>query len=99
MRRVYHPLCLFEAVGQVFVVVDRDYAAVLLEDFYTLFEKLVARVKDLTLFILGIIAVLADDEHGVHGELVAAATQRLGDGGIHRETEFLCALGALIALR
>ena len=42
--------------------------------------------------------MLSDDEHRVHGQLVAAATQRLGDGGVDGESEFLAALGALIAL-
>src|SRR6188474_2252506 len=81
------------------VVVNRNDAAILFEHLDTLFEKFVARVEDLPLFILRIITVLSDEEYGVHCQLIAAATQGLRDGGIDRETEFLRAFGALVALR
>ena len=38
--------------------------------------------------------MLADDEHAVHGQLFSSATQRLGYGGVNRETKLLGALAA-----
>ena len=47
-----------------------------------LFEKLVARVEVLALFIVAVAAVLADEQDAVDGEGRAALRQGVGDGGI-----------------
>ena len=40
--------------------------------------------------------MLADDQHGVDGQLIPAAAQRLGDGRVDREAELLGPLAAQI---
>ena len=78
-RGVHHRLRLFEAVGEVLVVVYRDGAAVLFKDLHDFLEELVARIELLALLVTRIIAVLADHQDGVDREFVAAAAERLGD--------------------
>ena len=89
LRGVHHRLGFLEAVGEVLVVVDRNGAAVLFEDLDALLEEFVARIEDLALLVARIVAVLADDQHGIDGQFVAAAAQRLGDGRIDLEAELL----------
>ena len=60
-----HFLRLVEAVGEVLVVVDGRGAAVCFKDFDAFFEELVARVELLPLFVVGVLAVLTDDQDGV----------------------------------
>ncbi len=88
MGRVHHFAGFFETVREVFVVIDRDCAAILFEDPGALFEKLEARVEDLSFVVAGVVAVLADDQNGVHGEFTAACAERFGDGGKYLEAEF-----------
>ena len=61
------------------VVIDRDSPTVAVEDVDALLEELVARVEDLAFGVVGIIAVLADEQHGIDSQLVAAAAQGLRD--------------------
>ena len=48
-------------------------------------EQFVTRIKMLAFLVVGIVAMLADDQHAVDVQLVGAAAQRLGDGGINLE--------------
>ena len=94
---VDHFLRLIEAVGEVLVVVDGRGAAVCFKDLDAFFEKLVARVELLPLFVIGVLTVLADDQHRVASQFVAAAAQSLGDGGVHCKAEFARPILALVA--
>lgn len=58
-----------------------------------------ARVELLSLFIAGIAAMLRDDDHTVHRELVATQGERFGDGGIELQAVALNALLREITLR
>ena len=71
-----HGLGLFEAVGEVLIVINGNGAVILLEYFDALLKKFIARVEALALFVNGIVAVLTDDHDGIDGEFVSAATQR-----------------------
>ena len=87
-----------EAVGEVLVVVDRHRPPVGLEDGHALLEHLVPRVELLAQLVVRVLAVLADDQHPVHGQLTAAAAQGLGHRGVHLEAELPRPVRALIAL-
>ena len=50
------------------------------EDLDDLFEEVVARILDLSLFVPRIVAVLADEDDAVNGQFVAAEREGLGDG-------------------
>lgn len=62
-------------------------------------EKFVAGVENLAFLVFRIIAVFADNEHGVDREPIPAATQGLSYRRVNLETEFLCPLCALVSLR
>ena len=81
------------------VVVDRNRAAIRFEDLAALLEKFEAGIQYLALVVARVVAVFADDQHGIDGEFVTAAAQRFGDGRIHLEPELLRALLAEIARR
>src|SRR6478735_11214580 len=81
------------------VVVDRNGAPIFLEDICALLKEFVARIKNLALFIARIISVLANNKDSVHCELVTAAAKGLGDGWIHRKSEFLGAFSAEVSGR
>ena len=89
-------LGLGEAVREVLVVEDRNGPAIGLENVDHLPEELVARVENLPLLVVRIVAVLADDQDPIDGELRASATQGLGDCRVHLEAEAPGSLGALI---
>ena len=67
----------FQITGKVLVVVDRHGAPVFLEDLHALLEEFMAWVKNLTEFVVRVIAMFADDHDGVDGQLIAAASKRL----------------------
>ena len=92
-------LALLEAVRQVLVVEERNRHAVLLEHLDALLDELVSRIELLPLLVSRVLPVLSDDQDGVHGELAAAAAQRLRDRGIHRKPELLGPRRALVAVR
>ncbi len=50
-----------------------------------LFEEFVAGIKGLPFFVSRVVAMLADDQHAIDGQLVAARAERLGDRGIDRQ--------------
>ncbi len=81
------------------VVIDRDSPTVAVEDVDALLEELVARVEDLAFGVVGIIAVLADDQHGIDSQLVAAAAQGLRDRRVDAETKAASPLAAEVAGR
>src|SRR5258707_9088288 len=81
----------------MFVVEHGSGASVLAKNLGDLFEEFVARIFGLAPFAFGIIAVLSDDEHGVHRQLLSAAAQRLRHSRINRETKFFGALTAQVA--
>ena len=87
-------LALREAERQMLVVENRDGPAIVLENPGCLAKELVAGIENLPLLILGVVAVFADDQHGVNGQFVAAAPERLGNRGIDLETKIASA-GAL----
>ena len=80
---------------QVLVVEYRGRFAGGAEDCGHLLEEFVARVELLPFGIVGIVAVLGDEQHAVDGEVVAAQGQRVGDGGV--DVELGEARGALAA--
>ena len=90
---------MLEAVRQVLVVIDGNRGAVLLEHVNALLHEFVARVEDLPLLVPFVVAVLADDHHRIHGELVSAAPQCVRNRGVDLKVEFLRARSALIAVR
>ena len=47
-----------------------------LKDLRALLKEIEARIQNLASVIVRILALLHDCEHGVHSELIAAATQR-----------------------
>ena len=69
------------------VIENRDGPAVLLENPGCLAKELIAWIKDLPLFVPGIIAVFADDQYGVDGQFLAAAAERLGNRRIDLEAK------------
>ena len=81
------------------VIEDRNRAPVLAKDVGHLLEELIARILRLLEFALRIIAVLADDQHGVNCEFVSAATQRLSDRRIDGKSKLLGTLAAQVILR
>jgi hypothetical protein len=74
------------------VIEDRNRPTIFLENVRHLLEELIAGILLLSDLVLGIVAVLADNQDGIHGELVPAATQCLGDLRIESEAELLGAL-------
>ena len=86
-----------KAVGEVLVVVDGRGAAVFFKDFDAFFEKLIARVQNLSFVVSGVLAVLADDQHCIASQFVAAAAQGFGDSGVHGKVEFARPVLALVA--
>ena len=99
MGRIHHLLGPLPLPGQVLVVEDGDRSAVLLEDLHDLLEEFVAGIECLPQFVDRILPVLADQEHPIHVQLVPAAAQRFGDGGVEGEAEFLRAGAAQVILR
>ena len=83
--RVDHLLREVPAPGEVLVVEDRHAAATLAKDLHGFVEELVARVERLALFVDGVVAVLANDDHSIDGQLVAAEAQRLANRGVELE--------------
>src|SRR5664279_2623061 len=81
------------------VVIHRHGAAILLEYFGALLEKLIPRVENLALFITWVVAVFGDQEHAIHRKFLSAQTQCFRYGGVNLEAEFTGALPAQIALR
>lgn len=81
------------------VVEQRGGALVLLEHLDHLFEELVPRVLDLPDLVLLVLAVLADDEDRIDRECLAAAPQRLRNGGVDLESELLRPVGTQVVLR
>ena len=59
-------------------------AAGLAEDIGDLEEHLEARIELLLFVVDGIVAVLANQQHAIDGELVAAQRERVGDGAEDR---------------
>ncbi len=98
-RRVEHRARPVPVPRQVLVVEHRRRAAIFAKDVNNLAEEFVARILFLPQPIDRIVAMFADDEDGIHGELIAAAPQRLGDGGIDGETELLGTIAAQIVGR
>ena len=92
-----HFLRFVKAVGEVLVVVNWYGTAVFFKDLDAFFEEFVARVQNLSFVVSGVLAVLADDQHCVASQFVAAAAQGLGDGGVHGEAEFARSVLALVA--
>ena len=72
----------------MFVVIDRNGAPILFEHVRTLLEELVTGIENLSLFVAWIISVLDNDQHGIYGELVAAATQCFRNRRVNGEPEF-----------
>src|SRR5579871_2127142 len=81
------------------VVENRHLPAVLAKDLHHLPKELVAGILLLLQFVARIIAVLADDEYRIDGELLAATAQRLGDGRMDAKAEFLGPFPAQVVLR
>ena len=73
--------------------------AVLLEDIDALPEELIPRIEFLSLVVIRVFAVLADDQHRIHGQPVGTAAQRPGYGVVYVKPEFPCAVPALVTLR
>ena len=78
-RGVHHLLRPLPLPRQVLVVEHRRGAAVLREHLDDLLEELVPRVLDLAELVLRVLAVLADHQHRIDRQLVAAAAQGFGD--------------------
>src|SRR5207244_8256879 len=81
------------------IVENRDCLAVFPEDLDNLLEKRIARIERLSQLIARVVAVLADDEHRVHIEPLAAAPQCLGYTGIDLEAELRRAFQAQVSRR
>ena len=96
MTVIQHFPGLLKAVGQVLIVVDGHGAPIRLEDLYALLEELVARIENLFLLVTGVVAVLGDDQDGIHGKVIAAAAQSLGNRGVHGKAELAAAVRALV---
>src|SRR6185436_2473547 len=82
----------------MFVIEHRSGPSVLPKDVGDLLEKLIARILFLPPFALRVIAVLADDKHGVHAQVFSSTAQRLSHGRVDRETKFPGALAAQVVL-
>jgi hypothetical protein len=81
------------------VVEDRRRAAILAEHIGNLAKELMPRVLLLAELVDRVIAVLADHQHRIDRQFIAAAAQRLGDGGIACEAELLRPAAAQIPFR
>jgi hypothetical protein len=66
----------------MFVVEHRHGAPAVFVDLDNLLEELVARIQRLALFVARVLAVFADQDDAVDGELAAAERQRFGNGWI-----------------
>ncbi len=75
---------------------DGCRAAITFEHPNHFLKKLLTGIKDLPLRVLRIVAVLSDDQDGIHGQLAASTAEGFGDGEINGEPVFLCAGGAQI---
>jgi len=83
----------------MFVVVDGNRPAVLLEDAHALLEELVSRIEHLPELVGSVGAVFRHDEDCIDGELVPAASERLCDGRVDGEPELAGSVDALFAFR
>jgi hypothetical protein len=82
----------------VFVVEHRDGASARFKDADDLLEKLVAWVKDLTLFVSRIAPVFSYDQNAIDGQLRSAQRQGFGDRRMNPDAVPTFALAAEIAL-
>ena len=64
-----------------------------------LLEEPAARVEDLALLVVGYVAVLADGEHAIDGERLAAEREAVGDGVVDLEAVLLRQVAAHVGLR
>ena len=83
----FHERCLSLKTGTVWPS--------LAEDLGDLLEELVARILVWPISFRWYFAVLADDQHGIHRELVSAAPESLGNGRDRSEPELLGPLARL----
>ena len=74
-----HRECFGSTVRQMFVNKDRHSMSGGLEDLVNLSEILAAGVELLEFVVVGVVAMLADQEDGVDGELAGAESQGVGD--------------------
>ena len=82
----------------MFVIENRHGSFVFPEYIDGLLEELVTGIKFLAEFIARIIAVFTDNKHRVHRQLLAAATQRLGNGLVDGKPKLLRAPPRQVAL-
>ena len=99
MRIRNHLLRFLKTIGEMLVVEDRHGASVFLKYLHALLEKFIPRVKNLSLLVARILAVLADEQHCINGEFIAAAAECLGDSGIDSKPEFTRPVPALFPFR
>ncbi len=70
------------------IVEDGYRFAIFPEDLGDLFEELIPRVFRLAELAFWVVAMLANDQHGIYRERIAATTQCLGDARKDRKPEF-----------
>ena len=83
-RNIVHLLAPVPVPGKVLVVEYGRALAGSAIDRGDLFEKLVARVEVLALFVVAVAAVLADEQDAVDGQIGSVQRQGVGDGGVDR---------------
>ena len=75
---------------QMLVVKNWHRPPAAFENVDRLLKELITRIERLPLFIARILAVLADQQHAIDGELVAATGQGRGDRGINLHSRMSC---------
>ena len=80
-RRVVHLFRPLPIPGEVLIVEIRNRPAAGAENLDRTVEKLVTRIQCLTLLIARIVALLADVNYAVHGQLSSAQRERLRNAG------------------
>jgi len=96
---LHHSLGLAPAPRQVLVVEHGYGAPAGAEDVGDFQEHFEARVEALFLVVEGVVAVLADEDDAVDGELVAAEGERVGDGAEDGHAVLLGAFAAHVSFR
>ena len=75
MSHLHHFRCPIPTIGKVFIVEDGDRATRLAKDSRDFIKKSLARIHVLTAVVHRIIAMLADRQHSIDAQFVAAALQ------------------------
>ena len=89
-RAVAHPLCIVPIIRKMLIAKHRHRPPRRSEHPANLLKKILPRIHMLLLLIPGIIAVLANQQHPIHRQLITPQSQSLVNTPVHRHAKRLC---------